>query len=285
VSVCAKCARRGELLAGLAGEIEGLRLDRWRLVGLLGQDEARLVELAGGRAPSAVGEGGGRGGGRTVGGVCDHDVRYPARLREVLAPPAALYVASEGEVERLFELLCDPVVAVVGSRRSTYYGRDFAFGLARELTSVGVTVLSGLGQGIEASAVQGALAGGGRPLVAMAGGAAVGLPVQHDRLHQRVLGEGVAVSEMPAQFQVPEGWCFLARSRVIAGLADAVVVVEAGLRSGTMLTAELALQMGREVGVVPGRTSDESAAGSNELLRDGGQVVLGIEDVRGLVAG
>jgi len=117
----------------------------------------------------------------------------------------------------------------------------------------------------------------------MAGGAAIAALRQHDRLYRSVLERGVAVSEMPAGFRSPRRWCFLARGRVIAGLADAVVVVEAGVRSGTMLTAELALQMGREVGVVPGRVADESASGSNELLRDAAQVVLGVREALGLV--
>lgn len=260
---------------GLAGEIEGLGLDRWRLIGLLGKGEAELVGMAGGRLPVIPQDGGH--------GLCVHDDRFPGRIGEVLAAPRALYVV--GGVGRFVDLLRGPVVAVVGSRRSTYYGREFAFGLARDLARAGVTVLSGLADGIEGAVVHGVLAGGGRPVVAMAGGAGVALPVQQDRLHARLVREGVAVSELPVGFAAPRAWCFLTRGRVIAGLADAVVVVEAGIRSGTMLTADLALRMGRGVGVVPGRASDECAGGSNELLRDGATVVLGVEDVLGLVDG
>jgi DNA processing protein len=216
--------------------------------------------------------------------VCRHDPLYPSALGHLSSPPAALFLAG-GTSARLSELLARPVVAIVGSRRSTYYARDFSFALARDLAAAGVTVISGLSAGIEASAHHGALSRGGSTVAVMAGGATVASPLQHDRLYRRVIDEGLALSELPPRFSSPQPWCYLARNRLIAALAQAVVVVEAHERSGTLFTAELAPQLGREIGVLPGRASDASAAGSNSLLRDGASLVLETSDVIGLLGG
>jgi len=279
--VCENCSAQARLLGALASEIEQLRLGRWELFGLLGLPCARLIETFG-VSPShrfdplslAAREA----------GVCRHDPLYPAGLAHLSCPPSACFVGG-GASSRLAELLSRPVVAIVGSRRCTYYARDSAFALARDLSAAGVTVLSGLSAGVEASAQHGALAGGGSPIVVMAGGASVALPVQHDRLYERVVSEGLALSELPPRFAAPQPWCYLARNRLLAALAQIVVVVEARETSGTLFVAEVALRLGREVAVLPGRACDESAAGSNALLRDGASVVLEASDVLGLLGG
>jgi DNA processing protein len=166
---------------------------------------------------------------------------------------------------------------------STYYARDTAAALASEMAGAGVTVIGGLAEGIEAAAQEGALGAGGRTLAVMASGPDVPYPIQSDRLHARVRERGAAVSELPFGFRPPHPWCFLARNRLIAALADAVIVVEAGQSAGTLFTAEVACRLGREVGVVPGRTSDKSACGSNALLRDGAHPVLDAQDALGLL--
>jgi DNA processing protein len=303
--VCEQCASRGALLASLAPAIERLRLDRWELIGLLPANEARLLDAVGARTTRLVRT---RHNGRSVraesqalrtqgarsasdarsarsspqAGVCRHDPRYPARLAELECAPAALHIAAE-QPGLLLDLLAHPVVAIVGSRESTYYARDTATALARDLAGAGMTVIGGLAEGIETAAQHGALGAGGKTIAVMASGPDVAYPIQSDRLHARVRERGAAVSELPFGFRPPQPWCFLARNRIIAALADAVIVVEAGASAGTLFTAELACRLGREVGVVPGRTSDPCARGSNALLRDGAQVVLDAQDALGLV--
>ena len=278
--ICLACARRSALLGALAPEIERLGLDRWELLGLLSLSEDRLLEVTSARADLVrslpLGD--------REAGVCAHDPHYPPALRLSSSPPTALFLAG-GSPARLSELLARPVVAIVGSRHSTYYARDFSFALARDLVAAGITVLSGLSAGIEASAHHGALSAAGATITVMAGGARVPSPPQHDRLYRSIVDEGLAISELPPGFSRPQPWCYLARNRLIAAIAHAVVVVEAGERSGTLFTAELALRLGREIGVLPGRASDASAIGSNGLLRDGASLVLDASDVIGLLGG
>jgi DNA processing protein len=279
--VCENCAARARLLEGLASEIERLRLGRWELFGLLGLPRARLIEALGVSSPRhfdplplAAREA----------GVCRHDPLYPAGFSHLPCLPSACFVGG-GASSRLTELLSRPVVAIVGSRRCTYYARDSASALARDLSAAGVTVVSGLSAGVEASAQHGALAGGGSPIAIMAGGAGVALPVQQDRLYGRVLSEGLVLSELPPRFAAPQPWCYLARNRLLAALAEVVVVVEAHKTSGTLFVAEVALRLGRDIAVLPGRAYDASAAGSNALLRDGASIVLDASDVLSLLGG
>ncbi len=303
-------------MADHADAIESLSLDRWELVGLLSLPDERLTatvrrstrrlrhtrvravdhraetrhrtEHARARTPR-INALPAQAGQRTRGarssngtGVCRHDPRYPERLTQLDAPPATLHIAAE-QPARLLDLLARPVVAIVGSRESTYYARDTATALARDLARAGVTVIGGLAEGVETAAQQGALGAGGATIAVMAGGADVAYPVQSDQVHMRVREQGAAVSELPFGFRPAGRWCFLARNRMIAALADAVIVVEAGESAGTLFTAELACHLGREVGVVPGRTSDPCARGSNALLRDGAQVILDANDALGLI--
>ena len=316
MSVCDQCAARGALIADHAGAIESLSLDRWELVGLLSLPDERLTatvrrstrrlqharvravdhraetghrtEHARARTPrinalpAQAGEGTRGACSSNSTGLCRHDPRYPERLAHLDGPPAALHIASD-RPGRLLDLLARPVVAIVGSRESTYYARDTATALARDLAHAGVTVLGGLAEGIESAAQQGALGAGGGTIAVMAGGADVAYPVQSDRVHMRVREKGAAVSELPFGSRPAGRWCFLARNRMIAALADAVIVVEAGESAGTLFTAELACRLGREVGVVPGRTSDPCARGSNALLRDGAQPILNAIDALALI--
>jgi DNA processing protein len=212
--VCPACSRRSALLGVFAPEIQRLALDRWELLGLLSLPDDRLLEAVAARAsllsslPLSTREA----------GVCRHDPFYPPALRQLPCPPAALYLAG-GSPRRLSELLARPVVAIVGSRRSTYYARDFSFALARDLAAAGITVVSGLSEGIEASAQHGALSAGGATIAVMAGGATVASPLQHDRLYGRVIEDGLAISELPPRFAPAQPWCYLARNRLLAALA------------------------------------------------------------------
>ena len=140
-----------------------------------------------------------------------------------------------------------------------------------------MTVVSGLALGVDAAVHRGALAGGGAPLAVLAGGADVPYPKTNRALYDRVVQAGAVVSELPPG-QLPHRWSFPARNRIMAGLASLTVVVEATESSGTLITAEFAAQLGREVGAVPGQVTSRRAAGSNRLLREGAAVIRSAED-------
>jgi len=294
---CGDCLRRSWLLARLAGRLEVafrrrrpvrdvLALDDERLVRGLAHDQtgailAELERLRGAtlRADAAAA-------GLDV--VCRHDAAYPSRLREDRSAPAVLYIAARpGEgAARLIDLAGDgtPVVAVVGTRQSSPDGAEVARALGRGLSAAGITVVSGLALGIDSAAHTGAVEGGGRTIAVLAGGADRPYPLRKRALYERIRGCGAVVSEMPPGFR-PFRWAFPARNRTIAGLADATIVVEAAGRSGSLITAELALDLGRDVGAVPGPVLSWRSAGTNALLRDGATVIRDARDVLDLVLG
>jgi DNA processing protein len=214
--------------------------------------------------------------------VCRHEAGYPAGCRDLASAPAALHAA--GGLERMSAALSQPTVAIVGSRGPSDYGRDVAHALARGLAAAGVTVVSGLAYGIDAAAHAGAIAGRGATIAVLAGGAEVAYPARHRALYEQVLGSGGTISEMPAGSRAFR-WCFLARNRVIAALAGAVIVVEARTSSGSLLTARLARELGRPVGAVPGRVTASLAAGPLQMLRTGARVVRDAHDALELVCG
>jgi len=174
-------------------------------------------------------------------------------------------------------------VAIVGTRRCTPAGREIAREFGQALAAAGVRVVSGLALGIDGAAHQGAMEGGagradGAPIGVVAGGFDLPYPARHRTLWRDVVERGVLVSEWPLGTP-SEGWRFPARNRIIAGLADAVVVIESQERGGSMITANAALERGVSVLAVPGSIRNPAAAGTNQLLRDGAAPVCGIEDV------
>jgi DNA processing protein len=200
---------------------------------------------------------------------------YPPWLRRVYAPPPVLWVRGAlvaGEGER--------AVAVVGSRAASALGLSFARTLARDLASAGLTVVSGLARGIDTAAHQGALDGRGRTVAVLGSGLDRLYPAENAALAAAVARDGAVVSEFPLDTGPWKG-NFPRRNRVIAGWARAVVVVEAGRRSGALSTARAALDEGREVMAVPGHPSQPAAEGANGLLRDGAALVRGAPDVLG----
>ena len=208
--------------------------------------------------------------------VCAHEPSYPARLRELTDAPAVLYFT--GSLDRLVDLAGGRAVCVVGARNASGYGLEVAYQLGRGLGAAGVTVVSGLALGIDASAHRGALDAGGPALAVLAGGPDVPYPRTNRALYERVRIDGVVASEMPPG-QASFRWAFPARNRLMAALAAMTVVVEAADPSGSLITATFAEHLGREVGAVPGRVTARMAAGSNRLLRDGAIVIRGAEDV------
>jgi DNA processing protein len=212
--------------------------------------------------------------------VCCHADGYPARLLDLGDPPAMVHVAGDPTV---LDALCgehdDPVpaVAVVGARRATAYGLDVARALGRGLAASGMTVVSGMALGIDSASHAGALEVGGPTVAVLAGGADHVYPRSKDRLYREILAAGCAVSEMPPGAPVMR-WAFPARNRIIAALSAAVVVVEAEERSGSLITADIAADLGRPVGAVPGPVVAPRSVGTNALLHDGAAMVRDARD-------
>jgi DNA processing protein len=197
---------------------------------------------------------------------------YPARLRAIPDPPAVLCV--QGRAESLVL----GGVAIVGARAATRYGLEVARDLAAQLARRGVTVVSGLARGIDAAAHRGALEAGGATVAVLACGLDRTYPPEHAALRGQIAATGAVVSEMPPGVP-PRAPYFPLRNRLISGLVDAVVVVEARTRSGSLITARHALTQGREVMAVPGPIRTPTSAGPNRLLADGAPPLLCVDDV------
>ena len=204
------------------------------------------------------------------------DGRYPSRLAEVPDAPATLHV--HGALVDADAL----AVAVVGSRRATPYGLEVAETLAADLAARGVTIVSGLARGIDAAAHRGALRVGGRTLAVLGSGIDVIYPPENRRLAAEIAERGALLSQFaPGTPPLPQN--FPTRNQVIAALSLAVVVVEAAEKSGSLITARLAAELGREVLAVPGRITAPESRGANRLIQDGAHVAMGWEDVVGVL--
>jgi DNA processing protein len=211
-------------------------------------------------------------------GVSEHacvrrrDQAYPALLHELHDPPAELFVRGA------LKPLAAPGVAVVGARSCSVYGAQVARSLARELAGAGVVVVSGLARGVDGEAHRGALEGGGRTIAVLGCGIDRDYPRSHAELARRIVSSGAIVSEYPAGVE-PAPWRFPARNRIIAALALATVVVEARERSGALITADFALELGRDVFAVPGEITSSLSVGTNDLLRQGAAPLTSARDV------
>jgi len=217
-----------------------------------------------------------RGSSVTTRAIARSDAEYPALLREVPTAPATLYV--RGALMESDAL----AVAIVGSRRATSYGLDVAEMLASDLAARGVTIVSGLARGIDSAAHRGALRVGGRTVAVLGAGVDVVYPPENRRLAAEVAERGALLSQfVPGTPPLPHN--FPTRNAVIAGMSLAVVVVEAAERSGSLITARLGAELGREVLAVPGRITALESRGSNRLIQDGAALAMGWEDVVGLL--
>jgi DNA processing protein len=210
--------------------------------------------------------------------VCRHDSGYPASLADHdTQAPAALF--GRGSLDAIASVDPGVSVTVVGARRATAYGLGVAEELARMLARAGIVIVSGLANGIDARAHAGALEGGGVTVAVLGGGADVPYPRRQARLYDRILARGgVVLSELPPgtpSFR----WCFPARNRIMAALAGMTVVVEAAERSGSLITAGMALDLGRTVGAVPGPVNAWMSTGTNQLLVDGAAPIRDAQDV------
>jgi DNA processing protein len=199
-------------------------------------------------------------------------VGYPNRLIDDIEPPAALFHMGRPVPD-------GPTVAIVGTRRCTSYGRRVAFEFGAKLTQAGVTVVSGLALGVDAAAHQGALSvDGASPIAVVGSGLDVIYPRRNRSLWAQVACEGTILSEAPPGAP-PEAWRFPARNRIIAGLADLVLVVESHAAGGSLLTVDEAQIRDVPVGAIPGPVTSAASTGSNQLIADGAIPVIGIDDI------
>lgn len=202
-----------------------------------------------------------------------NDAGYPPLLRSLPDAPPVLYTKGDlTPADRQW------AVAIVGTRRATAYGKQAAERLAGDLARNGVTIVSGLARGIDAAAHWAALKAGGRTLGVMACGIDQVYPAQHARLAAQIAERGALLTETPIG-SPPEAGNFPARNRIISGLSLAVIVVEAGDRSGALITADRALEQGRDVFAVPGSIFSHTSAGANRLISEGATLVRSAEDV------
>jgi DNA processing protein len=213
-------------------------------------------------------------GGRGLRWLARSDDGFPERLRAIHDPPPGLFLRGHAETE----LLSRTAVAVVGARSCTDYGAHVARDLARELAAAGVVVVSGLARGIDGCAHRGALDVRGETVAVLGCGIERDYPRAHAQLASQVAATGLIVSEYPPGV-APAPWRFPARNRIVAGLTVGTVVVEARERSGALITADLALEEGREVFAVPGEITSGLSRGTNALLRSGAVPVTCAEDV------
>lgn len=197
---------------------------------------------------------------------------YPALLREISDPPAFLYV--KGEITAADR----NAVAVVGSRSASTYGVSMARELCLGLGRLGFTVVSGLARGIDAASHEAALEAGGRTLAVLGCGVDIIYPPEHEPLYRAVQQSGAVLSDLPLGTP-PFSYNFPARNRLISGLCVGVVVVEATEKSGSLITAQLGLEQGREVFAVPGHAGASRSRGTHRLIRQGAKLVEGVEDI------
>jgi DNA processing protein len=234
------------------------RGDRWRAFERRFDERAYLDELA-------------AGGHRFLPGSAPD---FPPLLRAIHDPPAGLFLRGQAESE----ILSRAAVAVVGARACSGYGSSVARSLGRELASAGLVVVSGLARGIDAEAHRGALEAQGATVAVLGCGIDRDYPAAHAELARRVAAAGLIVSEYAPGVE-PAPWRFPARNRIVAGLCAATVVVEARERSGALITADLALEEGREVFAVPGEITSSLSAGTNALLKLGAAPLTSAADV------
>ncbi|GAV23454.1 DNA-processing protein DprA [Carboxydothermus pertinax] len=199
------------------------------------------------------------------------DEEYPQNLLHLYDPPVVLFCLGDTR------LLKETAVGIVGARRATSYGVKVARTFAEDLARSGITVVSGMARGIDGEAHRGALKVG-TTIAVLGSGIDVPYPRENEKLYQEILQKGLIISEfLPGTLPLP--FLFPVRNRLIAALSQGIVVVEAALKSGSLITAKIALELGREVFAVPGMITSPQSAGSNLLIKDGARIVLGVADI------
>jgi len=199
------------------------------------------------------------------------DAGYPRLLKEIHDPPIGLYRRGRYEFGQ-------PCVAIVGSRRTTLYGQATAKKFGGELARLGFCVVSGLARGIDTAAHEGALSVGGRTAAVLGTGIDLIYPPENLELYRKIEAEGAILSEFPFGRRA-DRQSFAMRNRIVAGMSDAVIVVESDVDSGAMITARFAGEQGRLIFAVPGRIDQNSSAGCHQLIRDGATLLTGVDDI------
>ncbi|MFN2612512.1 MAG: DNA-processing protein DprA [Solirubrobacterales bacterium] len=286
-SCCESCLRRTLLVGFLAPLIETVSSGRpgRRSPELLALDDGDLAAAVAGCDGGAIVEQVGRRdltaarASMKASGLwacCRHDGAYPEVLRGDRQAPAALL--GRGDAGLLAELGPDRAITIVGARRASAHGGEVARALGAELATAGLTVISGMALGIDSRAHEGALGAGGRTVAVLGSGPDVPHPRSRLRLYEQIAARGLILSELPPGTR-PYRWSFPARNRIMAALGGMTVVVEAAARSGSLITAEMAGDLGREVGAVPGSVGAPLSEGTNALLADGAVLVRDAQDV------
>jgi DNA processing protein len=214
--------------------------------------------------------------------ICVCDPSYPERLRRLRTPPAVIHVA--GGMARFLELADADPVAIVGTRRPTFYGTEVARMLGRGASVSGLSVVSGMAMGIDSAAHRGALAGGGRTIAVLASSAAQPYPKTNGALYEQILRTGVVVSELGVGATTSK-WGLIARNRTIAALSELTVVVQGRARSGALRTAEFTTEIGSRLGAVPGSVLAPQSEGPHSLLRDGATLIRDPQDILDAICG
>lgn len=205
--------------------------------------------------------------------ITQESLSYPNSLREIHSPPIVLYVW--GELQERDQ----HAIAVIGSRRTTYYGTESAKKLSYQLAYAGLTIVSGLARGIDTAAHQGAIAAKGRTIPVIGSGLLKLYPPENAALAEKIRnGNGAIVSEFSMEIE-PDRQTFPMRNRIISGWSQGILVVEAGLNSGALITASQAIEQGRSVYAVPGHINAASAMGSNRLIQQGAKLVMDASDI------
>ena len=248
-------AKRGELRAveGIGGEVAD-QIAAWQSTLDLAAELNRIRDF-----------------GATV--ITQESPSYPKALREIHAPPIVLYVWGELQERD------NHAIGIIGARRTTHYGTEAAKKLAYQIAYAGLTVISGLARGIDTSAHQGALAAKGRTIAVIGAGLLEIYPPENRGLAEKIVaGNGAIVSEFSMEIK-PDRQTFPMRNRIISGWSHGILVVEAGLNSGALITASQAIEQGRSVYAVPGHINAPSAMGSNRLIQQGAKLVMSASDI------
>jgi DNA processing protein len=284
---CGECLRRAWLVASLAGHIETAVSDTpgnraGELLAL--PDEELTRALARKRAESFLRRAAERDPERMLAAVagsggwatCRHDELYPETLHDLGDAPAVIF--GRGRAATLGKLGRRGAVTIVGSRRPSRYGRELATKLGGELAEAGFAVVSGMAIGIDSAAQGGALSAAGLTVAVLGCGVDRPYPPRSARLYGEIVERGLIIGELPPGTE-PRRWTFPARNRIMAALGAMTVVVEARERSGSLITAEMAQDLNREVGAVPGLVGTSPAAGTNGLIHDGAHLIRDAQDV------
>lgn len=197
---------------------------------------------------------------------------FPKRLTFIVNPPFGLFYIGRLPEEEL------PVISIVGARSASFYGQEMARSMARELAAAGVLIVSGLAAGIDGFAHRGALEAGGDTFGVLGCGVNICYPKENIELFEAMKSQGGLISEFPPGSR-PVSWHFPFRNRIISGLSDGIVVVEARKKSGSLITAGFGLDQGKDVFAVPGRPVDELSAGCNSLIEDGARLITGASQI------